>query len=68
MVLLKNCSHMMHLECAREKINTAIDTREFPIRCAVPECPADVKVSDINAIVTPEYRQRYQDMKFKIFA
>ena len=68
MVLLKNCSHMMHMECAREKLHTAIDTRDFPIRCAVPECTAEVKMGDINSIVTPEYKQRYQDIKFKIYA
>ena len=67
MVLMTNCAHPVHIACAREKFNADIDSRYFPIKCAVPECGVDAKPRDIHSVIAPEYREKYERYKTKMF-
>ena len=61
MILLTNCSHMMHKECAIEKFEGDIAVKNFPIMCPEPECEASAGPKDLKPLLAKESWVKYNE-------
>jgi hypothetical protein len=62
------CGHIFHKDCLVEVFRSNISNKTFPLRCPSEDCQAEIRESDLRAILSRELMEKYQQHTLKAYA